>query len=569
MSERERETPGGVVHTYQKYDPVNFPSPTAPPPDMVSPMMEHLLEFGDSDEFTDEQLANAIRLDPSQIAGLGPSLNALKQMLLERKRKILATYETKHVRKLAADGFRDASKRLIPPAKLVGDYQKAVKQEQLADLESLYFRVGKDTDPFARGLVGVVDRLGEKYQVDELAAKYEFTGREKMGIPKALEVKHELEEIDRLLKQLEEAKKTAQLGIIDMEELQKYAEPGDMERLAALKQQIEDYMREQAEKQGLEGDGKGHYRLTPKAMRLFQSKVLTKIFADLQASRTGRHSEAVMGEGAVESPKTKQYEFGDSVAQMDIPASMTNALLRNGPGLPVRMKPEDIVIHRTRVTPKAATCVLLDMSGSMRYDSQYVNVKRMGLALDGLIRSEYPGDYLQFVEMFTFAKPCHVSEVAKLMPKPVTIFSPTVRLKADMSNPDVSEMVIPPHFTNIQHALQTARRMLSNQDTPNRQVVLITDGLPTAHFEGSTLFLLYPPDRRTEEATMREAMLCARENITINIFLLSNWNQSQEDVRFAYRMAESTKGRVVFTAGRDLDRYVIWDYIKRRKQIVS
>ncbi|VTT98541.1 Uncharacterized protein OS=Planctomyces maris DSM 8797 GN=PM8797T_16353 PE=4 SV=1: VWA_2 [Gemmataceae bacterium] len=569
MSEHERETPGGIVHTYQRYDPVNFPSPTAPPPDMVSPLMEHMLQFGDRDEFTEEQLANAIRLDASQIAGLGPSLNAIKQMLLERKRKILETYETRHVKKLAANEFRDAAQKVSPPAKLDKAYHKAVKQEQLADLEALYFQANDDTSRFARELVIVVGLLGEKYQVDELASKYEFTGRQKMDVPKALEVKEELESIDKLLKQLEEAKKTAQLAIIDMEELEQFAEPGDMEKLSALQQQIEDYIKEQAEKQGLEGDGKGKYRLTPKALRLFQSKVLTRIFSDLQASRTGRHPDAVAGEGAVESPKTKPYEFGDSVAQMDIPASMTNALLRSGPGLPVRMTPDDIVIHRTRVNPKAATCVLLDMSGSMRYDSQYVNVKRMGLALEGLIRSEYPGDFLQFVEMFTFAKPRHVSEVAGLMPKPVTIFNTVVRLKADMSNPDVSEMRIHSHFTNIQHALQTARRYLAAQDTPNRQVVLITDGLPTAHFEGSTLFMLYPPDPRTEEATMREALLCAREGITINIFLLSNWNQSEEDVRFAYRIAESTKGRVVFTAGRDLDRYVIWDYIKRRKQIVS
>ncbi|WP_439631147.1 VWA domain-containing protein [Gemmata sp.] len=568
-TEQEQRTPGGIVHTYQRYDPVNFPSPTAPPPDMVSPLMEHVLQFGDGDEFTEEQLANAIRLDASQIAGLGPSLNAIRQMLLERKRKILETYETKHVKKLAANEFRDAAQKVSPPAKLDKAYQRAVKQEQLADLEALYFQANDDTSRFARELVIVVGLLGEKYQVDELASKYEFTGREKMDVPKALEVKEELETIDKLLKQLEDAKKTAQLAIIDMEDLEKFAEPGDMEKLSALQQQIEDYIKEQAEKQGLEGDGKGKYRLTPKALRLFQSKVLTKIFGDLQASRTGRHPDAVAGEGAVESPKTKPYEFGDSVAQMDIPASMTNALLRSGPGLPVRMTPDDIVIHRTRVNPKAATCVLLDMSGSMRYDSQYVNVKRMGLALEGLIRSEYPGDFLQFVEMYTFAKPRHVSEVAGLMPKPVTIFSPVVRLKADMSNPDVSEVRIPSHFTNIQHALQTARRYLAAQDTPNRQVVLITDGLPTAHFEGSTLFMLYPPDPRTEEATMREALLCAREGITINIFLLSNWNQSEEDVRFAYRIAESTKGRVVFTAGRDLDRYVIWDYIKRRKQIVS
>lgn len=565
----ERQTPGGIIHTYQKYDPVNLPSPTAPPPDLVSPMMEHLLEFGDADEFTEEQLRQAVRLDPSQIAGLGPSLESIRRALLERKRKILETYETGHVRRLAADAFRDAARRLRPPEKLARDYHRAVTDEQLADLEALYFRIGRDTDPFARGLVAVVERLGEKYQVDELAARYEFTGRQKMDVPRALEIKRELEEIDRLLKQLEEAKKTAQLGIIDLEELQKYAEPGDLERLSALRQQIEDYLREQAERQGLEGDGRGRYRLTPRALRLFQSKVLTRIFADLQASRTGRHPEAVDGEGAVESPRTKPYEFGDSLTHLDIPASITNALLRDGPGLPVRLRPDDLVVHHTRVHPKAATCVLLDMSGSMRYDAQYINVKRMGLALDGLIRSEYPGDFLRFVEMYTFARPVHVSEVPRLLPKPVTIFSPVVRLKADMSNPDVSELVIPPHFTNIQHALQTARRLLATQDTPNRQIVLITDGLPTAHFEGSTLYLLYPPDRRTEEATLREALLCAREGITINIFLLSNWNQSPEDVRFAYRVAEATRGRVIFTAGRDLDRYVIWDYIRRRKQVIA
>src|SRR5271165_2575757 len=136
---------------------------------------------------------------------------------------------------------------------------------------------------------------------------------------------------------------------------------------------------------------------------------------------------------------TRPYEFGDSVTHMDIPASFTNALLRAGPGLPVRLKSEDIVVHPTRNNPKCATAVLLDMSGSMRYDDLYVNVKRMGLALDGLIRNEYPGDFLQFIEMYTFAKPRHISEIAALMPKPVTIHDPMVALKADMSDPNVTE----------------------------------------------------------------------------------------------------------------------------------
>src|SRR6185295_11529074 len=193
------------------------------------------------------------------------------------------------------------------------------------------------------------------------------------------------------------------------------------------------------------------------------------------ASRSGRHQGPIAGEGATELQATKAYEFGDSVAHLDIPATITNALIRQGPGLPVRIKTDDMEIHRTRNNPKCATAVLLDMSGSMRYDGQYINVKRMGLALDGLIRNEYPGDFLQFVEMFTFAKPRHVTEVAELMPKPVTLYDPVVRLKADMSNPDIGEWQIPPHFTNIQHGLQIARQFLTAQDTPNRQIIIITD----------------------------------------------------------------------------------------------
>jgi uncharacterized protein with von Willebrand factor type A (vWA) domain len=254
---------------------------------------------------------------------------------------------------------------------------------------------------------------------------------------------------------------------------------------------------------------------------------------------------------------------------MDIPGTFIAALVRQGPGLPIRISQDDIQIHRTRNTPKCATCVLMDMSGSMRYEGQYINVKRMALALEGLIRREFPGDYLQFIEVASFAKPVPRGEVVKLMPRFPTISNPVVRLRADMSREDITEFDVPPHFTNIQHALAMARQFLSTQDTPNRQIILITDGLPTAHFEGEHLFLLYPPDPRTESATLREGLRCKREAITINLFLLPNWSQSEEDIRFAYRLAESTSGRVFFTSGRDLDRYVVWDYVQRRRDIVS
>jgi uncharacterized protein with von Willebrand factor type A (vWA) domain len=566
MSSRERL--GGIIHTYQKFDPAHFPSPTAPPPDLVSPAFEHLLYYGSTRRLTEEELARAVRLDPHQIRGLGPSLEALMALLRERKRKILETYETGQVEAEARRRYQDHAHGMRPPGRLAQAFHRAVHEEQLRDLENLWYRADDEHGPFARQLLHLIERLGEKYQVDELAAKFEFTGRTPLTIPQALEIKEELETIDRLLKQLEEAAKTAQIGIIDLEELAQFAEPGDLEQLNALQQQIQDYLRQLAEQQGLE-PGKHGFQMTPKAYRLFQSRLLTQIFEQLQASRSGRHQGPVVGEGATEMQQTKPYEFGDSVTHMDIPSSLLNAMVRHGPGLPVRLKPEDIEIHRTRNNPKCATAVLLDMSGSMRYQGQFINVKRMGLALDGLVRTEYPGDFLQFIEIYTFAKARHVSEVAALLPKPVTLYDPVVKLWVDMSDPRVSEFQIPPHFTNIQHGLQLARKFLAVQDTPNRQIVLITDGLPTAHFENERLYLLYPPDDRTEAATLREGQLCVREGITINIFLLNSWNQTPEDVRFAYRLAESTRGRVFFTAGRELDRYVVWDYLKRRKQIIA
>jgi uncharacterized protein with von Willebrand factor type A (vWA) domain len=559
---------GGVIHTYQKYDPGQFPSPTQPPPDMASPALEHLLRFGSHRRLTEEELARAVRLDPSQIQGFGPSLAALMAMLEERKRKILATYETEKVAQLTRRNYERQSKLVQPPAELEKEFRRAQRAEQIRDLEKIWYRAKGDNSPFARQMMQMLQRLGEKYQIEELIGKYIFTGRTSLTVPEALAVKEELEKIDELLKQLEEAAKTAQIGVIDLDLLEEFTEPGDMQKLAELQQQVQNLLREMAEEQGLQREGK-HFQVTPKALRLFQSKLLERIFSDLQAAKTGRHAQAILGEGAVEMQTTKPYEFGDSLTQLDLPQSFINALLRGGQHLPIRLTPDDLVVHRTRNTPKCATAVIMDMSGSMRYDGQYMNVKRMALALESLIRREYPGDFLQFIEMFTFARPIPAAEIVELMPKPVTIFDPVVRYRIDMSRSDVSQEMLPHHFTNIQHALQTARRFLSTQDTSNRQIMLITDGLPTAHFQEQWLYMLYPADLLTEQATLREGMLCAREGITINLFLLPSWSQSEEDIRFSYRLAESTRGRVFFTAGQDLDRYVLWDYVSRRREIIG
>ena len=133
-----RDSLGGIVHSYQKYDPARIPPPRPPVADMVSPAMEHLLAYGDIDELTEEQLAEAIMLDPEQIKGLGPSLASLIQTLEERRRQILERYETDAVRTKARKAFRNAAQQAQPPAKHREAFQRAVKEEQLRLLERLW-----------------------------------------------------------------------------------------------------------------------------------------------------------------------------------------------------------------------------------------------------------------------------------------------------------------------------------------------------------------------------------------------------------------------------------------------
>jgi len=571
---------GGVIHTYLGYDPARFPPPSARPPDLVSGAFDHLLAFGSMRELTEEELLRAVRLDPSQVQGLGPSLEGLIALLEERKRKILATWEMKTVRTRAREAFDRAADDLHPPRELEDRYRREVTGEQLRGLEGLWYQAER-LEPggdFAAKLPGLIERLEAIYELDECASKYDFTGRQVPTVEQGLAIKAELEEIDRLLEQLREAMRNARIAIIDLEALSEFAPPEDVENLGRLREQVEEMLREAARRQGIEQNEDGTYRLQPKALRIFQGRLLESIFGELDAARSGRHRGPVTGEGPVELPRTRGYEFGDSAAHLDLPGTMINAMIRRAgeraAGIeaaadePV-FKGDDIQVHETRNNPKCATTVIMDMSGSMRQGGLYVGCKRMALALDGLIRTEYPGDFLRFVEMYSFAKLRPTSEIVELMPKPVTIRHPVVQLRADMSDPDITESQIPPHFTNIQHALRLSRTMLAAQDTPNRQIVLITDGLPTAHFEGEQLYLLYPPHPRTEEATMREASACAREGITINIFLLPTWAQTSEDVQFAQRMAETTKGRVFFTGGGDLDRFVLWDYVARRRSIIG
>ncbi len=562
---------GGIIHTYLGYDPAEFPSPTAPGGaggDAASAFLDHMLMYGGRRKFTERELAEAIRIDPSQIRGLGPSLEAIRAMLEERKRRILSTYEIGSAQQAAQRAYADEASQVagrtdLPP-KSADAVTRALSEAQLADLERLHRRIPGGTG-LSRALMRAIARLRDAYTVDGISSRYAFTGREPMDVPKAIAVGEELARIDELLRQIEEALKNAKPAVIDMDMLSEFATPESMDELRDVQRRVNELLRKMADEAGLERSPDG-YRASPSALRAYQKRLLAVIFSDLADGRRGRHDHVHSPDGAIELPSTRPYSFGDSPAHIDVPQSMLNAVARTGQARPAA---EDLEVHRTRRSPKCATALILDMSGSMRYGGQYIACKKMALALDALIRSEYPGDILHVIEMYTLARMRRPGEIIELMPKPVSIGDPVVRLRADMSDPNVTEMDLPLHFTNIQRALAMARQSLGASDAGTRQVVLLTDGLPTAHFEGSQLLMLYPPDPRTERETMREAMRCAQQGIVINIVLLPSWSQSEEDVRFAQRLAEATGGRVMFVGGEELDRLVVWDYLSMRRSVIG
>src|SRR5262245_3456053 len=155
MSTRNRL--GGVIHTYQKYDPVNLPGPNVPPPDLVSPAFEHWLYHGSARRLTEEELARAVRIDPSQIRGLGPTLESLRAILEERKRRILSTCEAGQVQSETHQEFHGLAQTMRPPGKVARDFQQAVKEEQLHDLERLWYRAGDEQSNFAKQLLHLVE----------------------------------------------------------------------------------------------------------------------------------------------------------------------------------------------------------------------------------------------------------------------------------------------------------------------------------------------------------------------------------------------------------------------------
>jgi uncharacterized protein with von Willebrand factor type A (vWA) domain len=291
------------------------------------------------------------------------------------------------------------------------------------------------------------------------------------------------------------------------------------------------------EEAGLISQKEGRYELTPRGIRKIGRNALTDLFARLARDKAGKHDVDITGLGHERAYETKPYEFGDPF-NLSIERTVRNAIRRQGGGTPVALSPDDFEVERTESTTRSSTVLMVDLSLSMPMRDNFLAAKKVAMALHSLISTQFPRDYLGIVGF---------SEVAR-------------ELKAEQL-PEVSWDFV--YGTNMQHGFMLSRRMLSRQ-TGTKQIIMITDGEPTAHIipGRDEPFFAYPPVPETIDATLKEVARCTREDIRINTFML---DASGYLKHFIEQLTELNRGRAFFTTPETLGDYVLVDFIEQKR----
>lgn len=320
--------------------------------------------------------------------------------------------------------------------------------------------------------------------------------------------------------------------------------------------------------QYLEKDEGGQIALGPRGLKRVEQKALEELFQIVRKDAPGKHSTDFKGAGQVRHEDSKQYEFGDPVANLNLHETLKNAFVRQGPraergdGPLVDLIEDDFVVYESEYQTSCATVLLLDMSGSMARYGKFYSAKKVALALSALMKARYTEDSLKIIGFYSYASPLTERQLLLAAPKPVTIFDSRVFLRVPLDNPPE---FVPEHFTNIQAGLRFARQHLSRTPAANKQIICVTDGEPTAHLEGRELVLAYPPNEKTARHTLEEAQQCARAGITVSTFALIEDYFYLGLVNFVDQMARVCKGVSVYCNAGELGSYVLEGFVKGRR----
>jgi Ca-activated chloride channel family protein len=284
------------------------------------------------------------------------------------------------------------------------------------------------------------------------------------------------------------------------------------------------------------------FELTNKAIDFLGYRTLRDLLSSLGRSSVGRHDTQELSTGVEASEAPKPYEFGD-VLNLDIPGTLLRAVRREGLASPLLLDYDDLLVHQAEYQSSCATVLMLDCSHSMILygEDRFTPAKRVALALAHLIRTQYPGDTLNVVLFHDSAEEVPAGQLARV--------------------------TVGPYHTNTQQGLRLARRILSRQRKDMRQIIMITDGKPSAMTmsDGRIYKNSMGLDPWILKETFREVTECRRSGILINTFMLA---RDYDLVAFVQKVSEICRGKAYFTTPMTLGRYLLMDFMTKRVRTV-
>ena len=408
--------------------------------------------------------------------------------------------------------------------------------EQREELQSMMQAVMQD-EGLRQEMQRLAENLGQTFQPGEGRRGMQFSGDESLSLSEAVRMMDRLNDYDDLETQLKEVRDWNDFANLDTDKIQDLLGEEtreQMEQLSRMAKMLEDAGYIQKTR-------RGGFELTPQGARKIGEKALTDIFHELKKDQIGQHENNHMGGPGERTDTTKPYEFGDAFL-LDLPKTVMNAVQRNGAGKPVKIGADDFEVYRTEYITRSSTVLMIDMSRSMFLNEYFDPAKRIALALDSLIRSKYPRDTLRIVGF---------SQIAQEL------------RSIDLPSLNWNEYQV---GTNMQHGFQMAREMLAKERATNKQIIIITDGEPTAHIENGMPFFSWPPTPETWNATLREVMRCTRDGIKINTFMLE---RSAYLMKFVNDLSRINGGRVFYASPDHLGEYVLVDYVSNKRKMIS
>ncbi len=476
------------------------------------------------------------RLSDGDIARMKEMLNALHDMLVKKIAGEEPDFEGFMAR--FGDMFGDN-----PPATLEALLEQM--RQQMVAAQSMLGSMSPDqraqllsmmADRFAdpeldqalRQLTKAMDFLNPR------GPRYRFGGSDELDLEAAMRLMQEMHRLDETMEQVQAAARYGDLDRIDRDAIAELLGDEDAEGLDNLKELLDalkeaGYLREAGDK----------WELTPRGSRMIGQHALGEIYARLKRQNLGNHPLPEAGRFGERMAETKPYEHGDAF-HLNMPRTIRNAMDREGPALPIKLRADDFEVDRSERLTSTATAMLVDQSWSMALRGSFEAAKKVALALHHLITSQYPRDSFHIIGFAAYAN--------ELKPR-------------DLPFLQWDEYVL---GTNMQHALLLAEQLLCRDGAGTKQIILISDGEPTAHLlpNGRHQFA-YPPTLETWRATFRAVRRCTRKGIAINTFMLDANDHLKQ---FMEQMARINGGRVFYSTPERLGEYILVDYVDNKRK---